>query len=135
MLVPPPIAETASHLSALQIRVAREHGAMAARGEADRGSFEHILRAWCRFNPALRGGSVALLVHLFDDAWDREAQRLELAAYAVRTALWPMFEHRAPRAAIIAAAERVNEDGLPPDFLEAVIADTCERATRRRRRA
>ena len=115
------------------LAIAQDEGRLAAHGDGSRASFEFILAAWCRLQPGLRGGSVAVLVHLFEQAQTREALRRELAEHRLRRALWPLFEARAPRAAILAAAGQANDDVLPADELDAVITWVCARATRRRR--
>lgn len=131
---PPPAS---SHIRGRWIRVAQAHGRMVAHGLADRQSFEVVLGAWCNIQPGLRGDSVGILVWFYEQAEARETEACDLAEYRVRRAVWPLFDRRASREAVVGAAERANQDVLPAYQLNAVIAAVCQQATRpkQRRRA
>ena len=130
-------ARDSSHLRQTWCNVAVTEGRLTAHGLSDREGFECILRAWCQIQPGIRGDSVGFLCWLWDQAYEREDRQCNAAEFHVERAIWPLFDKRAPKAAIQAAAERANENFLFPKELHAVIDAVCRRATRphRRRRA
>ena len=122
----------------MQIAVVQRLGEMAAHGHGDRASLEVVLRLWCRRQPGLRGGGVALLAHFYEQSMQRERERCDAAAWRIERAVWPMFrdlaEDAAAREAISQAAQHANDGELEPDEVDAMLSDVLQRVRAWRRR-
>lgn len=117
------------------IEATRRLGISAAHGLADRRSIETCLGYWCKLDPSLRGQGGDFVCWLYEQEREREEQRLDLAAYRVQRAVWPLFARLAPRAEVQLAAVNVNEGVLLAHELDAVLSDVCARAVPRHGRS